>query len=207
LASVGWLAVALVFLPAFAAAQEPAPSPSPVPAEAAPAAPAPAPPSLAPAAPSPAPAEAPGEKAKPADATEEGDVRIRADTFGGEKGLYHYRGFVDLNTGDVRIQADTLDYKQTTKPDGKVEQHIVAEGNVVFMRGEERLAGRRMEMDLDKATGFFEDARGYGWTVGESSFSWRTLIANKNVELKVALDRNKLRRERRSGLKVQRVNE
>ena len=29
----------------------------------------------------------------------------------------------------------------------------------------------------------FEDARGYGWTVRESSFSWPTLIANKNVEI------------------------
>ena len=29
----------------------------------------------------------------------------------------------------------------------------------------------------------FEDARGYGWTVGEPSFSWGTLIANKNVEI------------------------
>jgi glutathione reductase (NADPH) len=29
----------------------------------------------------------------------------------------------------------------------------------------------------------FEDARGYGWTVGESSFSWGALIAAKNVEI------------------------
>ena len=29
----------------------------------------------------------------------------------------------------------------------------------------------------------FEDARGYGWTVGESTFSWPALIANKNVEI------------------------
>jgi glutathione reductase (NADPH) len=29
----------------------------------------------------------------------------------------------------------------------------------------------------------FEDAHGYGWTVGESAFSWRTLIANKNTEI------------------------
>jgi glutathione reductase (NADPH) len=29
----------------------------------------------------------------------------------------------------------------------------------------------------------FEDARGYGWTVGEPSFSWAALIANKNVEI------------------------
>jgi glutathione reductase (NADPH) len=29
----------------------------------------------------------------------------------------------------------------------------------------------------------FEDARNYGWTVGERSFSWPTLIANKNKEI------------------------
>jgi len=29
----------------------------------------------------------------------------------------------------------------------------------------------------------FEDAAGYGWTVGESSFDWNTLIANKDREI------------------------
>ncbi len=29
----------------------------------------------------------------------------------------------------------------------------------------------------------FEDARGYGWTAGEPSFSWQVLIANKNKEI------------------------
>src|ERR1051325_4612163 len=29
----------------------------------------------------------------------------------------------------------------------------------------------------------FEDAEGYGWTVGESSFSWPKLIANKDKEI------------------------
>jgi glutathione reductase (NADPH) len=29
----------------------------------------------------------------------------------------------------------------------------------------------------------FEDAQGFGWTVGDSSSSWRSLIANKNVEI------------------------
>jgi glutathione reductase (NADPH) len=29
----------------------------------------------------------------------------------------------------------------------------------------------------------FEDAHGYGWTVGEASFSWQALIANKNEEI------------------------
>ena len=29
----------------------------------------------------------------------------------------------------------------------------------------------------------FEDAAGYGWTVGERSFDWKTLIANKDREI------------------------
>ena len=29
----------------------------------------------------------------------------------------------------------------------------------------------------------FEDARGFGWDVGEPSFDWSKLIANKNIEL------------------------
>ncbi|MEM5472459.1 glutathione-disulfide reductase [Hoeflea sp. AS60] len=29
----------------------------------------------------------------------------------------------------------------------------------------------------------FEDARGYGWSVGESAFDWKTLIANKDREI------------------------
>src|SRR3989440_6019672 len=29
----------------------------------------------------------------------------------------------------------------------------------------------------------FEDAAGYGWTVGEPTFDWRTLIANKDREI------------------------
>src|SRR5689334_24051093 len=29
----------------------------------------------------------------------------------------------------------------------------------------------------------FEDAAGFGWTVGESTFDWPTLIANKDKEI------------------------
>jgi LPS-assembly protein len=159
-----WLMAVAALLPSLAAAQDKAPSPSPSP----PAPPAETPPAAAAPSPSPSPtpappaaSQAPAEKSKPPAVGGEGEVRIRADTFGGEKGLFHYRGFVDLNTGDIRIQADTLDYKQTTRPDGTTQQSIVAEGNVVFMRGEERVAGRRLEMDIDKGSGVFEDARGY----------------------------------------------
>ena len=169
-----WVTLAFALVPAFAAAQDPAPSPSPAPAE-----PQAAPPTASPA-PAEAPAAAPTPAAAPAEApaaaleapaaaaiakakaqAEEGAVRIRADTFGGEKGLFHYRGFVDLHSGDVRIQADALDFEQTTRADGTTGQLVTAEGNVVFMRGDERLAGRRLKMDLDKGSGVFEDARGY----------------------------------------------
>ena len=142
MARAAWTMLGIALLPALAAGQQPAPSPVPGPAPA-------------------APKEKEKGKAGPGAETDEGEVRIRADTFGGEKGLFHYRGFVDLKSGDVRIQADTLDFQQTPKTDGTTEQHVVAEGNVVFMRGEERLAGRRLEMNLDKGSGVFEDARGY----------------------------------------------
>ncbi len=34
----------------------------------------------------------------------------------------------------------------------------------------------------------FEDARGYGWTVGDSQFDWSTLIANKDKDTTNGLD-------------------
>jgi len=140
------LVIGLAFASRVALAQEPAPSPSPE-----------APPAEA-AAPAPAAEKA---RVKAAGAAEEGEVRINADTFGGEKGLFHYRGFVDLQSGQIRIQSDTLDFQQTPRADGGSDQTIVAEGNVVFMRGDERLAGRRLEMNLTRGSGVFEDAQGY----------------------------------------------
>ena len=41
----------------------------------------------------------------------------------------------------------------------------------------------------------FEDAAGFGWTVGERRFDWPTLIANKNAEI-----------ERLNGIYVQLLN-
>jgi glutathione reductase (NADPH) len=32
----------------------------------------------------------------------------------------------------------------------------------------------------------FEDARGFGWSVGEASFDWATMIAHKDVRLIVS---------------------
>lgn len=106
--------------------------------------------------------EAKTEKKKPATpgagATE---TRIRAETQGGEKGHYWAKGYVDLVAGEMRIQCDQLDLYETDKPDGNKQRQLVAVGNVVFLRGDERLSGERMTMDLDSGRGSFENALGY----------------------------------------------
>lgn len=91
-----------------------------------------------------------------------GEIRIRADVQEvPEKGHYQARGFVDLQTGDIRIQADRLDLYETPLPGGGQTRKVVAEGNVVFLREDERLAGEKLTMDLATDTGVFEKAYGY----------------------------------------------
>jgi len=90
-----------------------------------------------------------------------GEIRVRAETQ--EKvgpGHFAARGFVDVRLGDLRFQADRMDVYEVAKPDGSKGHRVVAEGNVVFLRGEERISGRRLEMD-DTGKGFFEDAIGF----------------------------------------------
>ena len=60
----------------------------------------------------------------------------------------------------MRIQADKADVYEDVQPDGSVKRRLVAEGNVVFIRGEERLSGDRVEMD-ESGRGFFENAVGF----------------------------------------------
>ncbi len=78
-----------------------------------------------------------------------------------EKGHYRASGLVDFQSGDTRLQADEMDVYETTHPDGTLTRWVVAVGNVVFMRGDERMSGRRLEMDVTAGTGTFYDARGY----------------------------------------------
>jgi len=95
------------------------------------------------------------------DAPPPGELRIRAESYEQVKpGHLEARGFVDLRMGPMRIQADQADVHETELPDGSVSRRIVADGNVVFIRGEERLAGDHMEMD-DTGQGFIENAIGY----------------------------------------------
>jgi LPS-assembly protein len=131
-----------------ALAQAPPPVPAP------PTPPAPAPPAVAPA----APPEQPRPPCNPAG----GDICLSAERQEQlDKGHFQARGFVDLQFGDARIQADQLDMYESPKPDGSTARRIVAQGNVVFMRGEERMAGERLQMDLDTNYGVFEEALGF----------------------------------------------
>jgi LPS-assembly protein len=104
-------------------------------------------------------AQAPGSAAP---ALEPGELRVKADSYEQvAKGRWEARGgTVDLRVSDMRIQADRADVLEEPQPDGTVRHRFVAEGNVVFIRGEERLSGDRLEMD-DAGRGFMENAVGY----------------------------------------------
>lgn len=95
------------------------------------------------------------------DAPPPGELRIRAESYEQvAKGHVEARGFVDLRMGEIRIQADKADIFEVQQPDGTSTNRVVAEGNVVFLRGAERLAGDRLEMD-SSGHGFLENAIGY----------------------------------------------
>ncbi len=67
---------------------------------------------------------------------------------------------MDLRLADMRILADKADVYEEPQPDGTTKRHLVAVGNVVLIRGAERLAGDRVEVD-DTGHGFFYNAVGY----------------------------------------------
>jgi LPS-assembly protein len=116
--------------------------------------------------PTPDPQAPPGSTAgtvegTPVEARDPGEVRVRAESYEQvAKGQIQARGFVDLDVGGIRIQADKADIYEVPQPDGKVGHKIVAEGNVVFIRGEERMSGDRLEMD-DSGKGYLLNAVGY----------------------------------------------
>ncbi len=90
-----------------------------------------------------------------------GEVRVRAESYEQRsQGHVEARGLVDLRLADVRVQADKVDVFEDEQPDGSTRQRIVAEGNVVFIRGEERLSGDRLELD-DTGKGKLSNAAGY----------------------------------------------
>jgi lipopolysaccharide assembly outer membrane protein LptD (OstA) len=72
-----------------------------------------------------------------------------------------YWCFVSMTAGDFHIEADEADFYDTRKPDGTGRRRVEARGNVVFIRGEERIAGESMEMDLDSGRATLKNARGF----------------------------------------------
>lgn len=121
------------------------------------------PPQGAPPQPAASPAPAPPAEADPSACNPmAGEICITAakqENLG--DGHHHASGFVDVRFGDARLQADELDFYVTPKPDGTSSRRIVAHGSAVFLRGEERLSGDRLEMDLDSGVGVFDNAMGY----------------------------------------------
>jgi len=139
-------------LPAAAQEEQPVPAASPVPAPQATPSPPPTPAAVAPAPPPPRTGCDPTA----------GDICLNAEKQEQlSKEHFHAEGFVDLQAGTSRIQADQLDMYETAAADGRVTRRVVAQGNVVFMQGEERLSGDKLEMDLGSSQGLFENAHGF----------------------------------------------
>ena len=66
-----------------------------------------------------------------------------------------------MQFGEVRINGDSFDFFIKQMPDGTEQRRLVAEGNVVFVQGEERLAGTKLDMDLNTGKGTFDHPFGY----------------------------------------------
>jgi LPS-assembly protein len=86
---------------------------------------------------------------------------LNAESQGGGEGHYWARGYVDFQAGDLHIQSDQFDLYEQEDEQGASTRRLVAVGNVVFMRGPERIAGDRLEMDLLADTAVLENARGF----------------------------------------------
>jgi hypothetical protein len=103
---------------------------------------------------------APPPAVEPACDPEKGDVCLTAEQQGREKGHIWGRGFADLRIGEMRVQTDALDIYDVETPQGTT-QRLVAEGDVVLLRREERLMGDKLTMDLNTGKGTIENAVGY----------------------------------------------
>ena len=88
------------------------------------------------------------------------DTCLVAETQGREKGHVWARGFTDLRMGDMRVQADALDIYDV-EHDGVTSQHMTAEGNVVLLHRQDRLAGTKLSMDLGSGRGTMDNVVGY----------------------------------------------
>src|SRR3990172_2266501 len=62
-------------------------------------------------------------------------------------------GYVDLRSEDVHLTADRVEFWNE-------EMQVIAEGNVVYEQGDQKIIATRMEADLKTKTGRFFNAHG-----------------------------------------------
>jgi LPS-assembly protein len=74
-----------------------------------------------------------------------------------ERGFVRAQGYVDLRSGDVHLTADRVEFWNE-------EMRVIAEGNVVFEQGDQKIIATRMEADLRTKTGRFFNAHGRAGT-------------------------------------------
>ncbi len=101
--------------------------------------------------------EAPAPTQIPAPVTDEGDeVLVTAEQLERteEGNIITGEGAVTVRHRDMRLVADRVVYHGRTKD-------IVADGNVVFDSGPDRIQGEHLELNLDTRVGFMEHAQGF----------------------------------------------
>ncbi|HSF19870.1 MAG TPA: putative LPS assembly protein LptD [Vicinamibacteria bacterium] len=69
------------------------------------------------------------------------------------KGHVRAEGYVDIRTEDVQLTADRVEFWED-------EMRVVAEGNVVYEQGDQKIIATRLEADLRTKTGRFFNAHG-----------------------------------------------
>jgi LPS-assembly protein len=70
-----------------------------------------------------------------------------------EDGHVLAEGYVDLRFGDVHLTADRVEFWSD-------EMRVVAEGNVVYQQGDQKIIATRLDADLRTKTGRFHNAHG-----------------------------------------------
>jgi len=98
---------------------------------------------------------------------------IEADEQMDEDGHVTARGYVDIKYGDVTLQADHVDYWAE-------EQRVIAEGNVVFQQGDQKIVGTRMEINLADGTGKFWNAYG---VAGRDMYFYGDVIVRESKDV------------------------
>ena len=70
-----------------------------------------------------------------------------------EEGHIKAKGYVNIQVGDILLQADQVELWQHSL-------QLVANGNVVFQKGDQKIVCKRAEVNLNDGTGTFHDASG-----------------------------------------------